>query len=157
MQIAFIIISFLVVWVIFGIFYKKREGVIPSIIFTIEITLIVWINIPLLIAIPDNAFIESWVIKIPFELYKSYGWGYTLIANTLLTIVGATASSVISKMEPHCSKKTINKHFNRFIENATSLKMIGKDLDFLLHKDCKRQKEKIIGLKDQVEILCANP
>lgn len=157
MQIAFIIITLIVVWIIFGRFYKKRDGVFPSIVFTIEITLIVWLNIPLLITLPENALFDSEFIKIPFELYRLFGWGYTIVANIFLTMIGAAVSSAISQSEPHCSKRTINKHFNRFIENATSLKVIGKDLDFLLRKDCLGQKKKMIDLKNQVKILCANP
>lgn len=157
MQITFTIITLIVVWIIFGRFYKKRDGVLPSIIFTIEITLIVWINIPLLITLPENASFNSVFVKIPFDLYRLFGWGYTIIANIFLTMIGAAVSSAISQTEPHCSKKTINKHFNRFIENAACLKVIGKDLDFLLRKDCARQKAKMIDLKNQVKILCANP
>lgn len=157
MQIAFIIITLVVAWIIFGRFYKKRDGVLPSIIFTIEVTLIVWINIPLLITLPENVSFNSIFVKIPFDLYRLLGWGYTIIANILLTMIGTAVSSAISQTEPHCSKKTINKHFNRFIENATCLKVIGKDLDFLLCEDCARQKEKMIDLKNQVKILCSNP
>lgn len=157
MQITFAIITLIVVWIIFGKFYRKRDGVLPSIVFTIEITLIVWINIPLLVTLPENVSFDSMFVRLPFYLYGLFGWGYTIIANIFLTIVGTAVSSALSETEPHCSKRTINKHFNSFTENATSLKVIGKDLDFLLRKDCSRQKAKILDLKNQVKILCANP
>ena len=157
MQVAFIIITLVVLWILFGRFYKKQSGAFPSILFTAEIVLIVWINIPLLITLPENAYFSSEFVKIPFDLYKIFGLWYTIIANILLTMIGVVVSSVMSKVEPHCSKKTINKHFNDFIENASSLKLIGKDLDFLMRKDCVRQKQKLIKLKHNVEILCANP
>ena len=105
MQIAFIIITLVVAWIIFGRFYKKRDGVLPSIIFTIEVTLIVWINIPLLITLPENVSFNSIFVKIPFDLYRLLGWGYTIIANILLTMIGTAVSSAISQTEPHCSKK----------------------------------------------------
>lgn len=157
MQLAFIITTLVVVGLIFGRYYKKRDGVLSSIFFTIEITLIVWVNIPLLVTLPPNASLEPGFVAFPFKLYQLFGLGYTLAANALLTIIGAAVSNIINETEPHCSKKNINNHFNRFIENATALRVIGKDLDFLLRKDCAKQKEKLIDLKDQVAILCANP
>lgn len=154
---VYLLIILLVIWLVFGSFYSKQNGILSSILFTIEVTLIIWLNMPLLVTVPDGATFNPSFIEFPFKLYQLFGLGYSFTCNALLTIIGVPISSAMINKKPHCSKKVINKQFNDYIENATSLKIIGKDLDFLLRDDCKRQKERLLDLKDSVEILCANP
>ena len=87
-----------------------------------------------------------------FSLHDIIGSSYTLISNALLAAVGCYLGE--SNRDRTYSNHEVKKQFDSFITDAANLKIIGRDLDFLLSNDYSAQYAKILKLGNNAQILC---
>ncbi len=135
--------------------YRNDKNVWKSLLYTVLVCGIFYLNIPNFLSIVDGTQPKYTFFSLPFILYNTYGTLYIVITNLLLTLVGLYLGQ--GKNNRYSSKKT-KTQFDDFISDATQLKIIGRDLDFLLNSGNNKyytQREKIISLGNHAKALCA--
>jgi len=76
-----------------------------------------------------------------------------LFGEVSLAVLGVLLGNTGSEQNNYDSKQ-IKEKFDKFILNAIEIKIIGRDLDFLLDKEYNSQREVIEKLKDKAQLLC---
>lgn len=134
---------------------KNDKSAWKSILFTVFSCGVFYFNLPNFMSILDGVQIKYGFFSLPFSLYDQFGPIYIIFTNFLLGCIGVYLGK--DKSESF-SAKEIKKRFDRFIVDATELKVIGRDLDFLLDEDneeYRTQREKIKSLGNHAKLLCA--
>lgn len=150
-----IIALVVMIFVIAYSWYYNEKSVWKSLLYTVLVCGIFYLNIPNFLSIVDGTQPKYTFFSVPFMLYDTWGTLYIIITNLLLTLVGLYLGQ--NKNNRYSSKKT-KTQFDDFISNATQLKIIGRDLDFLLNNGSNQyyaQREKIISLRNHAKALCA--
>ena len=150
--ITLIVMMFIITWS----WYKNENSVWKSLLFTVLTCGIFYLNTPNFLSIVDGTQPRSAFFSVPFTLYNKWGTLYIICTNLLLTFVGLYLGR--GKGNKYSSKET-KKQFDHFISDATKLKIIGRDLDFLLDDETKKkyriQREKIRSLGNHAKLLCS--
>ena len=133
--------------------YRRNYPAWQSVFFSIWICLVIYLNAPNFLVVIEGTTIKRSILTFPFYLYGKWGTGYILISNILLCVVGIILDDNRNR-EIRYSTKAVKKIFNDFTHNATTLKIIGRDLDFLLNEEYNLQREKIKTLKKNAKLLC---
>lgn len=133
--------------------YRKNNSASKSICFSIWTCLIFVFNAPNFLSIDNAASLNSNpLLTFAFNLHDIIGSSYTLISNALLAAVGCYLGE--SNRDRTYSNHEVKKQFDSFITDAANLKIIGRDLDFLLSNDYSAQYAKILKLGNNAQILC---
>jgi len=133
---------------------KNEKSVWKSFLYTVLTCGIFYLNAPNFLSIVKGSELKNEFISLPFKLYNQYGSIYIIATNILLALVGL----YLGQEKNYCLNNwKIKKHYDRYVSDATSLKIIGRDLDFLIETDgeYKTQREKIRNLGNQAKLLCA--
>lgn len=147
-----IIILMLVLIAIF--WYKNKETIWKPVLFPIWVILTFYVNMPNFLYIADGTKIKSlWYIKIVFECYDNYSWIYIILSNFCMTLMGICLAGREGRKSIY-TKNQIKEKFDSFILNATEIKIIGRDLDFLLDDSFIQQRKVIEKLKEKSKLLC---
>lgn len=163
MEILVIICVFVILTLIFfGItsyFGKKTKilNALLSFVFSLFIILFSWINAPCIIGLSEDYIYKNNALCIVFEWYNAGGIAYIIISNIILSFIILLVCGGLKYLESKeifLKKKDVCKEFNQFSKDATTLIIIGKDLDFLLDPNCTEQYEKIKALNSGCTILC---
>lgn len=133
--------------------YKRDDALLKSLLFSVWICIIIWLNAPNFLSIIDGSTLKKSVFTLPFELFYNYGIAYTIISDALLTSAGILFGKQWAADSKY-SKSQTKKEFDTFIQNATEIKIIGRDLDFLLNNNYSSQLSKIKKLKQKAKLLC---
>lgn len=133
--------------------YRRNFSAWQSIFFSIWICFVIYLNAPNFLVVIDGTAVKPSILTFPFYLYNKWGTGYILISNILLGAAGIILDSNRNN-EITYNTKAVKGIFDDFIHNATALKIIGRDLDFLLSSEYSAQREKIKSLKKNAKLLC---
>lgn len=139
--------------IVFYSSYKHDGNLKQTILYTLWTFIIFWANAPILLVGAEGLEIKQTIFKIPFELYKLLDIVYVIFGNILLAMAGNWIAK--SREKVNCvNEKTIKKKFDDFSKDASELKIVGRDLDFLAHEDYRDQAEHIKKLKNKAQLLC---
>ena len=156
-SIVFVILFVLIIFLLF----KKYKGryshkllveVYPAVVFPVILYVLLIILIPSVL--PYNTIDSGWFIGLVYEVYDRYQIGY-YISSTLLTTI-ALGSISIGILDNNSFKK--NKSiplFEGFVNDASTLHIFGKNLNFL--SKSKYQEKVIKKLGKKCKIICAKP
>lgn len=138
---------------VFFIWFKHDGNLKRTIIYTIWTFVIFWLNMPSFFVGIEGLEIKYLFIRVPFDLYNLLGLGYVILVNILLAVAGGWIGNSWEKV--NCvDDKAIKKKFNDFSKDASELKIIGRDLDFLGNEEYIDQAEHIKKLKEKAKLLC---
>lgn len=115
--------------------------------------IVYWLNAPNLFYMLEGIQIKNNIFVLPFKLYEMCGIWYVIFGNILLAIVGSKIGNSWKKKNM-VNEKKMKKMFDNFSNDASELKIIGRDLDFLNDKDYVDQREHIKKLKNKEMLLC---
>lgn len=151
------IIFFAVSLIIVSYFWFRYEkSVVKSVILMLYFCLTFYLNAPNFLAVVDGTKVSSPIMMVVFNIYHRLGYIYIIISNLLTIILGVMIGKSSTEKASYNSSR-VKKQFDAFVLDATELKIIGKDLDFLCD-NCsdlyKTQKEKIKNLGMQAMLLC---
>lgn len=150
-----IIALFVMIFIIAYSWYYNEKHVWKSLLYTVLVCGIFYLNIPNFLSLVADTRPKFTFFYFPFILYDAWGTLYIICTNILLTLVGLYLGH--NKNNRYSSKKT-KEQFDDFISDATQLKIIGRDLDFLLNSEGKEyytQRVKISDLGNHAKALCA--
>lgn len=133
--------------------WKNEKPVWKSVMFSVWTCAIFYLNAPNFLFISEKDKLKTAFFYIPVSMYESIGVVYFFISNLLLAAVGAYLGQNRNTKNKFNGWK-IKEKFDNFILDATEVKIIGRDLDFLLDKDYHGQWEKITKLRGNAKILC---
>lgn len=148
------VLCFLIMIAAVLFFWFKNEGNIKqTIAYTIWTFIIFWINIPCFFVGVEGLEAKYSFFKAPFDLYNLFGTAYVILENIFLGLLGIRIGKGWEKIN-YVNDKKIKKMFDDFSNDASELRIIGRDLDFLNDSDYKDQTEHIKKLKDKAMLLC---
>lgn len=149
--IALVLMALIITWS----WCKNENSMWKSLLFTALICGIFYLNTPNFLSIIEGTEPKNVLFSFPFTLYNKYGTPYIILTNLLLTLVGLYLGQ--GKNNRFSSTKA-KEQFDQFIVDATKLKIIGRDLDFLLDSSSDKyriQREKISNLRNHAMLLCS--
>lgn len=150
------IIIFVAMLIGVGVACFRQQGNAKTVGFTVWMIFAVWVNIPAFVVIPDGVVLPDGVATLPFKLYQSSGIFYVLLTNAFLEAFGIYLGKEWNK-EKRYTPEQVKEKFDEFSSDATELKIIGRDLDFL-HKEKRgkfqQQQDVIYKLKNRCQLLC---
>ena len=153
MSIFEMLVFFIMLVVVAVLKYRRNFPAWQSILFSVWTCFVIFLNAPNFLVIIEGTAIKQSLLTMPFSLYEKWGTGYIIVSNILLAAAGIFLDEN-RNCEITYSSKDLKRIFNDFPHNATNLRIIGRDLDFLLCDDYKVQREKFNKLKKNVKILC---
>lgn len=153
MSIFEMLVFFIMLVVVAILKYRRNFPAWQSILFSVWTCFVIFLNAPNFLVIIEGTAIKQSLLTMPFSLYEKWGTGYIIVSNILLAAAGIFLDEN-RNCEITYSSKDLKRIFNDFPHNATNLRIIGRDLDFLLCDDYKVQREKFNKLKKNVKILC---
>ena len=133
--------------------YRRNSSAWQSIFFSVWICFVIYLNAPNFLVIIEGTTLRPSFFNFPFVLYDKWGTGYILVSNILLGVMGIILDENRNNAVTY-SIKEVKEIFDDFIHNATSIKIIGRDLDFLLSDEYATQCQKIKNLKKNAKLLC---
>ena len=147
----------IIVWCTLGFvalfWHESKKPLWKTILFTVWVILVFYINIPLFLTVVDGTKIKYSYIHTVFAWYAEYGFWYILFGEAMLAALGVFLGNTGSEQNNYDSGQ-VQEKFDKFILNATEVKIIGRDLDFLLDENYDGQKVIIEKLKDKAQLLC---
>ena len=143
----------LMIVIVFISWFKGSGNAKRTIMYTIWSMAIFWLNIPNLLNVVDGFEIKYMWLKLPFQLAETGGIIYYILSNILLAIAGIYIEKNWEKSQ-RISEKEVKKEFDSFTSDASEIKIIGRDLDFLSDNNYKQQREHIKKLKNKAKLLC---
>lgn len=135
--------------------FENDNSLWKALLFTVFTCGIFYLNIPNFLSVVEGTQVKNIFFSIPFTLYNTLGTIYIVCTNILLALIGIYLGK--SKNNKLSRKKT-KERFDHFSSDATKLKIIGRDLRFLLNNDnieYRTQREKIRNLGNNAKLLCA--
>lgn len=147
--VLFLIMVIVVAWY----WWKNEKPVWKSVLFSVWTYAAFYLNAPNFLSISEGVQLKTPFFSIPFNMYESFGTPYIIISNVLLAAVGAYLGQN-RNVKNEFSDRKIKEKFDSFILDSTEVKIIGRDLDFLLSEDYRGQREKISKLKNNAKLLC---
>ena len=134
---------------------KKQFSFLKSVFFSTLSVLAIWINAPLFIDI--NAMQNSiplCSLSFPYYIYsqKEGGVVYLILANVVLCIVSYYGDRLLNRR--FYTHKEVKRKYDKFVEDAAQLNIIGRDIDFLSKEDYKSQTNRIKSLRGRSLLLC---
>ena len=134
--------------------HKHDNNVFKSFLFTFFTCAVYYFNAPNFIIVRNDTEIVNAFFIWPFSMYGKYGTYYIVVTNILLTVIGASGGQSKNKHKI-ISRKRAKTKFDRFSSDAMNLKIIGRDLDFLLKQGndgYEVQRDKIRGLGNSAKL-----
>lgn len=150
------IIIVITMLVIVGVDCFRQQGNAKTVGFTVWMIFTVWANVPNFVVLPAGVVLSDGLATLPFKLYQSLGFFYIVISNVLLALFGIYLGRELNR-EKRYTAKQVKEKFDEFSADATELKIIGRDLDFLHDKkndEFKQQQNVVVKLKNQCQLLC---
>lgn len=143
--------------VVFLIFFLtsciiSENELLKSLFYAACFIITLWINIPCFVNVSELQDVSNNLIMLPFRLYIELGIFYIIFANAIL--------GVVLYMQAYFSNnliytyKEVKRKYDSFGDDAIELYVMGRDLDFLDKKEFKKQKERMIHLRDRCKLLC---
>lgn len=142
--------------VVVGVVCFKQQGNAKTVGFTLWLIFTVWVNVPSFAVIPDGVVLPGGPATLPFKLYQSLGVFYVLLSNAFLAAFSIYLGKEWNK-EKRYTPKQVKEKFDEFSSDATELKIIGRDLDFLHNEkrvEFQQQQDVIYKLKNRCQLLC---
>lgn len=133
--------------------FKNDGNIKRTVVYTIWTFAIFWFNTPSFFIGVEGLTPKYALFNIPFELYKIFGIWDVVVGNILLMLAGGAIGSSWDRTN-YVDEKNIKRKFDRFSKDASELRIIGRDLDFLNNSEYKDQTEHIKKLKDKAYLLC---
>lgn len=149
---ALIIMMIFVAWS----WYKNEKSAWRSLLYTVLTCFIFYLNAPNFLSIMEGTSPKNTFLSFPFVLYQELGTIYIVITNFLLAKIGMNLGQKKGDQDQYNNWK-IKSRFDRFSIDATELKVIGRDLDFLLDNGntYHKQQEKIRNIGNHAKLLCS--
>ena len=139
--------------IVFYSWLKKDGNHKQTIAYTIWIFVIFWINMPSFFVGTEGLEPKYMLFDLPFKFYNDFGLGYVIFCDIMLTFAGNRIGKSWEKID--CvDDKTIKKRFDEFSKDASELKIIGRDLDFLGNEEYADQAKHIKKMKEKAKLLC---
>lgn len=146
--------SFIVMLIIvFCVWFKSEINMRRTIMYTVWTFVIFWVNLPTFFVGTEQLKMKYSLLEIPFNLYNLLGVGYVIFANILLTVAGTWIGKSWDKVI-YADEKTIKNKFDSFANDASELKIIGRDLDYLANERYADQAKHVTQLKSKAKLLC---
>lgn len=146
--------SFIVMLIIvFCVWFKSEINMRRTIMYTVWTFVIFWVNLPTFFVGTEQLKMKYSLLEIPFNLYNLLGVGYVIFANILLTVAGTWIGKSWDKVI-YADEKTIKNKFDSFANDASELKIIGRDLDYLANERYADQAKHVTQLKGKAKLLC---
>lgn len=134
--------------------YKSESSIWRPVLFPVWVVLTFYVNMPNFLYIADGTKLKDlFLIKLIFECYKNFNWTYILLSNLCMALAGLYFSNP-EGLKNIYTKNQIKNKFDSFIMNATEVKIIGRDLDFLKDESFAQQRNVIEKLKSKSKLLC---
>lgn len=151
---VFLEITFFILMIIYVsiVWYKNEKPVWKSFVFPLWTCLTFYLNAPNFLVLNDGFEMKTKLLLFPFNLYNKWGLLYIIFSNVFLASIGAYLGKPDSVSR--YSEKETKKLFDNFIADSTEVKVIGRDLNFLLDSNYTSQKDQIIKLKGNAKLLC---
>lgn len=134
---------------------KNEKSIWKSFLFTALTCAIFYLNSPNFLSVIEGTKLKNNFFSWPFTLYSKWGTAYIIVTNLSLTLIGLYLGK---NSNNKFNSWSVKKQFDYFVLDATNLKVIGRDLDFLLDDGNERyrvQREKIRSLGNHASLLCS--
>lgn len=151
------VIAFMLMLLIVGWCWCRKSGDwVQSVLLSLWICAVYWLNAPNYLSVIPGTEIQSDFFSVPLRLYQQLGQIYVVLCNLLLAMSGVLVGRQWERKKKYRQKEM--KHiFDCFVSDATELKIIGRNMKFLLDEKYKGQKEVIEKLGRKAQLLCAVP
>ena len=147
----FVFISMMIIVLIS--WFRHNANLRRTIAYTVWTFAIFWINTPNFFYAVEGLNAKYSIFNLPFKLYNNLGLWYIILSNILLAFTGEWIGKSWNQTN-RVNEKTIKKKFDEFSNDASELRIIGRDLDFLDNKDYADQRAHISKLKNKAMLLC---
>lgn len=149
------VIVFILMLLIVGLCWCRKSGDwVQSVLLSAWICAVYWLNAPNYLSVIPGTEIQNDFFSIPMRMYQQMGTGYIWMSNLLLTPAGVLIGRQWERKKKYRQKEM--KHiFDCFASDATELKVIGRNMKFLLDEEYKSQREVIEKLGRKAQLLCA--
>ncbi|MGL5260645.1 MAG: HAD-IA family hydrolase [Lachnospiraceae bacterium] len=139
---------------------KKISGwfdLLISIILTIMFYICGWIMLPTIYSFEPNEEINNFILRFLVKQYAQNVVEYIIIAAIIGMVISYIIFKLIVKIVSDRTGNIFDKHgiqikYDKFLNDACELYILGGDIDFLLK--CNTQLEKIESLGEKCKILC---
>ena len=138
--------------IIFNILWNHKIEFINSVYLSIGYIFSMWVNIPCFISLSSESLAQNEFIYIPFKLMEQYGIIYIVFANVILSILLYFQANILDNNT--YTYMGVKKQYDEFVDDASELYIIGRDLDFLGKEKFIKQKKRILHLGNKCKLLC---
>ena len=139
--------------IVFVSWFRGSGNIKRTILYTAWSMALFALNMPNFFEIVDGSEIKYSWLKYLFSMAEKLGIFYSIISNIILAIIGIYIGNSWEKSQM-ISEKEVKKRFDDFTSDASELKIIGKDLNFLGDENYNQQCENIRKLGDKARLLC---
>jgi len=150
-----VVLYFFIIFLFYAAYLYLRLGkkeVIEVGLTGVFIIFIGWLNIPNFFPLAEES-IKNSINFFPYKMMETFKIGYVLFTSAcMIAVIEGIKEIVKSKYSKLIKKEKINEIYDSFIEDATQLYIIGKDLDFLEKNEIQIKKFKSLGEKCKIII-----